>query len=89
MNKSELLSAIADRTSLTKKQVEQSLEGLAQVLASDLTTGDSVTIKGVAVFKKSLVAERKFHNPQDANNPVTKPAHIAVKATSKVPAEEL
>jgi len=80
MNKSELVSAVAAKTELTKADTERALKAFLETITDTLKDGDQVTLIGFGTF---LVRERKARtgrNPRTgetiqikaANNPAFK-----------------
>jgi len=80
MNKSELVSAVAGKTELTKADTERALKAFMETITETLKGGDQVTLIGFGTF---LVRERKARtgrNPRTgetiqikaANNPAFK-----------------
>ncbi len=78
MSKGDLITAIANRAGLTKKDAGDALEAFIATISGELTNGEQVTITGFGTFKVSHRAARTGVNPQ---NPSQK---IQIKA-SKVP----
>ncbi len=80
MNKSELVSAVAEKTDFTKADTERALKAFMDTITETLKEGDQVTLIGFGTF---LVRERKARtgrNPRTgetiqikaANNPAFK-----------------
>lgn len=78
MNKSELTSAIAQKTGLSKKNSEAALNAFISTVSDALKAGDKVVLVGFGTFD---VRERKA---RDGINPSTK-EKIRIPA-SKAPA---
>ena len=77
MNKAELVSALADKVSITKKDSEKFLLAFVDVISDELAKGGKVQLVGFGTFD---VAERKA---REGRNPQTgKPMTIAA---SKAP----
>jgi DNA-binding protein HU-beta len=64
MNKSELVSAIAEQAQLTKVEAEKSLTGILDALTSCLAGGDKVTLVGFGTFSVAQRSARTGKNPQ-------------------------
>ena len=64
MNKAELVSAIADKTSLSKKDAEASIKAFTEVVAEELKKGEKVQLVGFGTFEVSKRAARVGRNPQ-------------------------
>jgi len=64
MNKDALVSAISEKTDLSKKDIEMVLEAMVEVITKTLKSGDKVTMTGFGTFKVSNRAAREGINPQ-------------------------
>ncbi|MBQ6442823.1 MAG: HU family DNA-binding protein [Lachnospiraceae bacterium] len=64
MNKAELVSAIADKTSLSKKDAESAVKAFTEVVAEELKKGEKVQLVGFGTFEVSKRAARVGRNPQ-------------------------
>lgn len=64
MNKTELVSAIAAESGLTKVQAQKALDATLEAVTKALVAGDAVTLIGFGTFKLSERAERTGRNPQ-------------------------
>lgn len=64
MNKTELIAAIAEKTELTKKDVEAALKAFTDVVAEELKKGEKVQLVGFGTFEVSERAAREGRNPQ-------------------------
>lgn len=65
MNKAELIDKLAAKTSLSKKQVEDVLEGMMAEVVSTLKSGQEVTLTGFGTFSAKQRAARMGVNPQN------------------------
>lgn len=82
MNKAQLISAMAKRCELTKKDTQAALTSLQKVITKSLSEGDQVQISGFGTFALSYYPARTGRNPQTgeaieiegANKAVFKPA---------------
>jgi DNA-binding protein HU-beta len=64
MNKNELVSAVADKSGITKTQAADAIDAALDVITSALKSGDEVRLLGFGNF---VVADRKAttaRNPQ-------------------------
>lgn len=66
MNKTELVSAIADNSGLSKRDAEKALTAFTSIVTDELKNGNSVQLVGFGTFG---VSERAAH---DGINPRTK-----------------
>jgi len=64
MNKSDLVTAIAEHANLTKADAGRGLEGIIKSIETALKAGDSVALVGFGSFEVKERAERKGRNPQ-------------------------
>ncbi len=78
MNKSDLITAIADASGLTKADAGRALDATTGAITGALASGDNVAITGFGSFLVRDRAARTGRNPQTG-------AAIQIKA-SKVPA---
>ena len=78
MNKSELVSAIADTAELTKADAGRALDAMVDAITKALKKGETVTLVGFGTFSVRKRAAREGRNPQTG-------ATIKIKA-SKSPA---
>lgn len=63
MNKNEFVTAIADKSGLTKKDAEAALNAYTEVVTDALKAGDSVQLIGFGTFEVRERAARQGHNP--------------------------
>ncbi|MDD2714281.1 MAG: HU family DNA-binding protein [Candidatus Wallbacteria bacterium] len=64
MNKTELIDAIAKRSSLTKKESQNALDAFTDVITNALKKGDKVAITGFGSWEVRARAARTARNPQ-------------------------
>ena len=64
MNKSDLVSAIADNSGLSKADAARALEATTSAISGALASGKSVASSGFGSFLVSARAERTGRNPQ-------------------------
>lgn len=64
MNKARLSEIIAERTGLTKRQTEEVLITMVQVIEETLARGEEVTIAGFGTFMAKHRSARMGVNPQ-------------------------
>ena len=64
MNKTELVSAIADSADLTKKDAEKAVKAFTDVVTKALKKGDKVQLVGFGTFEVVKRAAREGRNPQ-------------------------
>ena len=78
MNKAELVSAIADKAELSKKDAEAALKAFTDVIAEELKKGEKIQLVGFGTFEVSERAARTGRNPQTGEE-MTIPASKAPK----------
>ncbi|MBR5569264.1 MAG: HU family DNA-binding protein [Oscillospiraceae bacterium] len=64
MNKTEIISAIAEKAGLTKKDAERALNATIDTIAAALAQGDKVQIAGLGSFEVKTREARTGRNPQ-------------------------
>ena len=64
MNKTEIISAIAEKAGLTKKDAERALNATIDTIAAALAQGDKVQIAGLGSFEVKNREARTGRNPQ-------------------------
>jgi len=84
VNKTELVSAVAEKADLTKKEAERLINALFASIEEALSQGDKVQLVGFGTFEVRDREARKGRNPQTGEEieiPATKvPAFKAGKA---------
>lgn len=64
MNKTELVSAIAEKAEMTKKDAEKALNALVEVVKETLGRGDRIALVGFGTFEVRERKERRGRNPR-------------------------
>ena len=64
MNKTELISAMAAKSGLTKKDTEKSLKAFEEAVTETLVAGGKVQLVGFGTFDVAERAAREGRNPQ-------------------------
>jgi len=64
VNKDAVVSAISEKTDLSKKDVETVIDTMLEEITKVIKTGDKVTFTGFGTFRVSNRAEREGINPQ-------------------------
>ena len=64
MNKAELISSVAEKTELTKKDSEKAVNAVLETIGAALGNGDKVQLVGFGTFEIRERAARKGRNPQ-------------------------
>ena len=64
MTKTELISAVADKTESTKKNAEAAVNAMITAITDALANGDKVSIVGFGTFEVRDRKEKQVINPQ-------------------------
>ncbi len=64
MKKTELITAIAEATGLTKKDAEGALNATVATITKALAAGDRVQLNGLGIFETKTRAARTGRNPK-------------------------
>lgn len=64
MNKSELITSMAEKSGLSKKDVEKALSAFTESIQDALVNGEKVQLIGFGSFEVRERAERKGRNPK-------------------------
>lgn len=64
MNKPELVSAVAEKAKITKKEAVAAIDALFEAIANSLKSGEKVQFVGFGTFDIHTRNARKGHNPQ-------------------------
>lgn len=78
MNKTEIITAIAEKAELSKKDAEKALTAFTNIVADTLVDGDKVSITGFGTFEVVERAERQGRNPATGDT-ITIPASKSPK----------
>ena len=76
MNKAELVSRMAEKSELTKKEAEMALNALMESIQEALVSGDKVQLVGFGTFETRERAARKGRNPRNPQQ-IDRPASKA------------
>ena len=78
MNKGELISAMAEKTGLSKADSEKALNAFMESATECVKSGDKLTLIGFGTFSVSERSARKGRNPQTGKE-IDIPAKKVVK----------
>jgi nucleoid DNA-binding protein len=87
MNKSELISAIAEKAGLTKVNAEEALKATIEAISEELVNGGVITLVGFGTFKTGKREARTGRNPR-TGEALEIPAKTVVKFSSGKTLEE-
>mgnify|MGYP005830237559 CR=1 FL=1 len=85
MNKAELAAEIAARTQNTKKNVEEILGALTDVVIEAVAKGDRVTLVGFGTFERRERQARETNNPQKPGQKIKVPAKKVPAFSAGIP----
>lgn len=74
MNKAELAAEVAERTNQTKKDIEEILGVVCDVVAEVVAKGDRCTLVGFGTFERRQRQARETNNPQKPGQKIKVPA---------------
>jgi DNA-binding protein HU-beta len=78
MNKTEFISAIAEKSGLSKADAKKAVEAFIDTVSAELKKGGKVAILGFGSFSVAEKSARKGVNPK-TKQPIDIPARKAVK----------
>lgn len=64
MNKSEFVDEIVNQTGWSRREAEQSLSTVLNIISDSVANGEKVTLPGFGSFEKRERAAREARNPQ-------------------------
>ena len=77
MNKSELVTSIAEKSELTKKDAEAALNAFMRTVEETLETGEKVQLVGFGTFEVRDRKAREGRNPRNPTEVIQIPASKA------------
>ncbi|MDD7362789.1 MAG: HU family DNA-binding protein [Peptoniphilus sp.] len=77
MNKSELISSIAEKSNLSKKDAENALNGFLSTIEETLSQGEKVQLVGFGTFEVRDRKAREGRNPRNPEEVIKIPASKA------------
>lgn len=78
MKKTEIISALAETTGLSKADVEKVYNATFELIKDEVSKGNKVSVSGFGIFDISERAEREGRNPATGEK-ITIPASKSVK----------
>ena len=78
MNKTELISAMSEKSELTKVDTEKALKAFIDTVTEELKNGGKVQLVGFGTFEVTERAERQGRNPKTGET-ITIPASKSPK----------
>jgi len=64
MNKTELVSAMAEKSGISKTNAEAALKAFTEIVIDEIKAGNKVQLVGFGTFEKKVSPEREGVNPQ-------------------------
>lgn len=80
MTKSQFVSKLAEKTTLSKSQIGAFLETMVKTITSSVKKGEPIKIPNLGGWKKRKSAARMGRNPQ-TGEPIQIPARVKVRFT--------
>ncbi len=84
MKKADLISKMAEKSNLNKKQAEAALDAFVTTVQETLQSGDKVQLVGFGTFETRERAERKGRNPGTGEEITIAAANVPVFKAGKV-----
>nr|AIA61201.1 DNA-binding protein Hu-like protein [Cyanidiaceae sp. MX-AZ01]UNJ15390.1 DNA-binding protein Hu-like protein [Cyanidioschyzonaceae sp. 1] len=78
MDKSELVSVVADKVRLPKKQVREVVNEILAQISHQLVLGNKVKLVGFGTFSKQYRAARDGRNPRTGEHLIIPERHVVV-----------
>jgi nucleoid DNA-binding protein len=78
MDKTELISAVAEKVGLSKKQVREVINEILSQIAKQLVLGQKVKLVGFGTFSKQYRAARDGRNPRTGERLIIPERHVVV-----------
>lgn len=79
LNRSDIVSEIAQRAQLTKSQADAALSAFQQVLVDSLAKGEAVKLTGYFAAERTEHAAREVANPRNREEKIHVPAGYGVR----------
>ena len=86
MNKSQLINAVAEVTSLSKNDVKKAVDAFFAIAEEKLQQGEKIVVSGFGVFSVNQVSERVGRNPRTGEQ-VKIPSRRCVRFRSSIDIE--
>lgn len=84
MKKADLVSKMAEKAGLNKKQAEGALDAFVETVQEALQTGDKVQLVGFGTFETRARGERKGRNPGTGEEITIPASNVPVFKAGKV-----
>jgi len=80
MNKTELVTAMMNKTGLTKKDTEATLNAFMDIVCDAMKKRDKIQLTGFMTLRTEDKPAREMKNPVDTSKIIKVPAKTVVKA---------
>ena len=77
MNKNEFVTAIAEGSGVTKKDVERVIKTMTETIHAELKNGGKVQIPELGIFKCNERKERSVRNPKTGESMIAPACKVA------------
>ncbi len=88
MNKTELVSAMAEQAGISKKDAEKALKAFTDIVSDELKKGEKIQLVGFGTFEVVERPAREGRNPQ-TKKPMQIPASKAPKFKPGKPLKDM
>lgn len=68
MNKTELISAVAEKAEISKKDAEKAVKALVDTITEEMVKGEKVQLVGFGTFEVSERVAREGRNPRSGES---------------------
>lgn len=84
MNKGELIDAVAEKASVTKKDADRTITALFEVIQEAVASGEKVTLVGFGTFEPRDRQEREGRNPKTGETMTIPATRVPAFSAGKV-----
>ena len=84
MNKAELISSVAEKSGLSKKDSELAVNAVFECISESMKAGDKVSLVGFGIFDVKERAERMCKNPRTGESVLSPAVRVPVFKPGKV-----
>lgn len=78
MNKAELISSVAEKSGLSKKDSELAVNAVFECISESMKAGDKVSLVGFGIFDVKERAERMCKNPRTGESVLSPAVRVPV-----------
>ena len=78
MNKAELITSVAEKSGLSKKDSELAINAVFECITESLKAGDKVSLVGFGIFDVKERAERMCKNPRTGESVISPAVRVPV-----------